>query len=77
VDFAGEPGMAVAWAQLFFNVVMSLHRYCCCQFSSAAWLHLMLAMQVDGDGRLTLRAVGIPDAGMAAHILGQQGKSEQ
>ena len=24
VDFAGEPGMAVAWAQLIFNVVMSL-----------------------------------------------------
>jgi len=24
VEFAGEPGMAVAWAQLFFNVVMSL-----------------------------------------------------
>ena len=24
VEFAGEPGMAVAWAQLIFNVVMSL-----------------------------------------------------
>jgi hypothetical protein len=24
VDFAGEPGMAVAWAQLIFNVVMVL-----------------------------------------------------
>ena len=24
VDFAGEPGMAVAWAQLIFNLVMTL-----------------------------------------------------
>ena len=24
VEFAGDPGMAVAWAQLIFNVVMSL-----------------------------------------------------
>jgi len=24
VEFAGEPGMAVAWAQLIFNVVMTL-----------------------------------------------------
>jgi phosphate:Na+ symporter len=24
VEFAGEPGMAVAWAQLIFNIVMSL-----------------------------------------------------
>jgi len=24
VDFAGEPGTAVAWAQLIFNLVMTL-----------------------------------------------------
>jgi Na+/phosphate symporter len=24
IDFAGEPGMAVAWAQLIFNIVMVL-----------------------------------------------------
>jgi Na+/phosphate symporter len=24
VEFAGDPGMAVAWAQLIFNVVMAL-----------------------------------------------------